>query len=117
MRRAVGPHRIGARTRRASRDGLHAGEGERSRCRSSCWSTSAAVHRSQAGRRLPFGEPPVAADILARGWGYAMVGYQDIQPDRAEHRSTEGVIGLTLRAGRSSRRRTSGAPSAPGRGA
>src|SRR5688500_10483596 len=29
-----------------------------------------------------FNDPPVAADILARGWGYAMVGYQDIQPDR-----------------------------------
>ena len=32
-----------------------------------------------------FAEPPVAADILARGWGYAMVGYNDIQPDQAEH--------------------------------
>ena len=31
----------------------------------------------------PHGEPPVAAEILARGWGYATVGYGDIQPDRA----------------------------------
>jgi hypothetical protein len=44
------------------------------------------------------GEPPIAADLLARGWGYAMVGYQDIQPDRA-NAFTEGVIGLTLRPG------------------
>ena len=41
---------------------------------------------------------PVAADILARGWGYATVGYQDIQPDRA-NAWTEGVIGQTLAAG------------------
>lgn len=44
------------------------------------------------------GEPPIAADLLARGWGYAMVGYQDIQPDRA-NTFTEGVIGLTLAPG------------------
>jgi hypothetical protein len=44
------------------------------------------------------GEPPIAADLLARGWGYAMVGYQDIQPDRA-NAFTEGVIGLTLAPG------------------
>jgi hypothetical protein len=44
------------------------------------------------------GEPPVADAILARGWGYATVGYQDIQPDRANTFS-EGVIGLTLAAG------------------
>jgi hypothetical protein len=43
-------------------------------------------------------EPPVAADILARGWGYAMVGYNDIQPDRA-NAWKEGVIGLTLAPG------------------
>jgi hypothetical protein len=36
--------------------------------------------------------------ILAHGWGYATVGYQDIQPDRAEA-FTQGVIGLTLAAG------------------
>jgi hypothetical protein len=44
------------------------------------------------------GEPPVAADILARGWGYATLQYQDIQPDRA-NAFTEGVIGLTLPEG------------------
>ena len=43
-------------------------------------------------------DPPVAAEILARGWGYATVGYQDIQPDRANAWS-EGVIGLTLAPG------------------
>ncbi len=40
----------------------------------------------------------MAADILARGWGYATVGYGDIQPDRA-NAWTEGVIGLTLKPG------------------
>jgi hypothetical protein len=44
------------------------------------------------------GEPPVAADVLARGWGYATVAYQDIQPDRANSWN-QGVIGLTLRPG------------------
>ncbi|HET7219543.1 MAG TPA: hypothetical protein VFJ02_15915, partial [Vicinamibacterales bacterium] len=43
-------------------------------------------------------EPPVAAEILARGWGYATVGYADIQPDRADS-FTEGVIGKTLASG------------------
>src|ERR1700730_5677908 len=38
------------------------------------------------------------AEILARGWGYATVGYQDIQPDRA-NAWTQGVVGLTLPAG------------------
>jgi hypothetical protein len=28
-------------------------------------------------------DPALADDILARGWGYATVGYADIQPDRA----------------------------------
>jgi len=37
-------------------------------------------------------DPPVAAEIIARGWGYATVGYQDIQPDRADA-LTQGVIG------------------------
>jgi hypothetical protein len=45
-----------------------------------------------------FAEPPVAADILARGWGYAMVGYNDIQPDRA-NTFNQGVIGRTLKTG------------------
>jgi hypothetical protein len=43
-------------------------------------------------------DPPVAAEIIARGWGYATVGYQDIQPDRI-NTSTEGVIGATLAPG------------------
>jgi hypothetical protein len=45
-----------------------------------------------------FADPPVAADILARGWGYAMVGYNDIQPDRA-NTFNQGVIGTTLKSG------------------
>jgi hypothetical protein len=52
---------------------------------------------ARAGGGVQLGDPPVAADILARGWGYAMVGYQDIQPDRA-NALNEGVIGLTLGA-------------------
>ena len=51
------------------------------------------------GRPNPqFAEPPVAGDILARGWGYAMVGYNDIQPDRL-NTFNHGVIGQTLAAG------------------
>jgi hypothetical protein len=50
------------------------------------------------GRGGPSGEPPNAADILARGWGYATVAYQDIQPDRAGA-WTEGVIGQSLAPG------------------
>jgi hypothetical protein len=38
------------------------------------------------------------AEVLGRGWAYASVGYTDIQPDRAD-RWSEGVIGLTLKAG------------------
>lgn len=45
-----------------------------------------------------FNDPPVAADILAHGWGYAMVGYQDIQPDRL-NTLNQGVIGQTLTPG------------------
>lgn len=45
-----------------------------------------------------FADPPVAADILAHGWGYAMLGYNDIQPDRA-NTFNQGVIGATLKAG------------------
>ena len=44
------------------------------------------------------GEPPVAAEIISRGWGYATIAYQDIQP----HRRTsldEGVIARTRPAG------------------
>ena len=43
-------------------------------------------------------EPPVAGEILARGWGYAVVGYADIQTDRA-NTFTDGVIGTTLARG------------------
>lgn len=46
----------------------------------------------------PSGDPPNAAEILARGWGFATVGYNDIQPDRADA-WTEGVIGQTLAPG------------------
>lgn len=38
------------------------------------------------------------AEVLGRGWAYAVIGYGDIQPDRAD-RWTEGVIGLTLKDG------------------
>ena len=52
-----------------------------------------------AGRpQMAFSDPPAAADILSRGWGYAMVGYQDIQPDRL-NTFNEGVIGVTSRGG------------------
>jgi hypothetical protein len=58
---------------------------------------------------ITFGFPPGArgrgpggfdsiAEVLNRGWGYASLGYTDIQPDRA-NRWTDGVIGLTLKAG------------------
>jgi hypothetical protein len=40
-------------------------------------------------------DPPVAADILARGWGYATVLYTEIQPDR-NNTFNQGVIGVTL---------------------
>jgi hypothetical protein len=49
----------------------------------------------RAGAPPPSGDPPVAADIIAKGWGYATVGYQDIQPDRADA-WTQGVIGVAL---------------------
>ena len=39
-------------------------------------------------------DPALADDILARGWGYATVGYNDIQPDRANTRG-EAVMALT----------------------
>lgn len=51
-----------------------------------------------AGRPIPSGEPPVADDILKRGWGYALVRDQDIQADRADS-WTDGVIGLTFAPG------------------
>ena len=46
------------------------------------------------GGGAPVAEPPVADDILARGWGYATVGYNDIQPDKADA-FDQGVIGAT----------------------
>ncbi len=46
------------------------------------------------------GRPPGGFDLideaLSRGWGYATLGYTDIQPDRPD-RWTEGVIGQTLK--------------------
>jgi hypothetical protein len=39
-----------------------------------------------------------AAEVLSRGWGYASLGYNEIQPDRAD-RWSEGVIGQTLSEG------------------
>ena len=51
------------------------------------------------GGGAPVADPPVAADILARGWGYAKAGYQDIQPDR-NNTFDRGVIGLTSTASR-----------------
>jgi (4-O-methyl)-D-glucuronate---lignin esterase len=36
--------------------------------------------------------------VLAHGWGYASLGYTDIQPDRPDQ-WTQGVIGLTLKEG------------------
>jgi hypothetical protein len=49
------------------------------------------------GGGAPVAAPPVAADILARGWGYATVGYNDIQPDKADA-FDQGVIGATGQA-------------------
>ena len=40
-------------------------------------------------------DPPVADDILSRGWGYATIIYQEIQPDRI-NTFDRGVIGVTL---------------------
>ena len=47
-------------------------------------------------RGAPVADPPVAADIIARGWAYATVGYQDIQPDKI-NTLDQGVIGATGR--------------------
>jgi dienelactone hydrolase len=46
------------------------------------------------GAGTPVADPPVASEILARGWGYATVGYQEIQPDKADA-FNQGVIGAT----------------------
>jgi dienelactone hydrolase len=45
-----------------------------------------------AGTRVP--DPPVASEILARGWAYATLGYLDIQPDKIDT-FDKGVIGAT----------------------
>lgn len=50
------------------------------------------------GPTRPAGGFDLIGEVLARGWGYAAIGYGDIQPDRAE-RWQEGVIGLTLKPG------------------
>ena len=44
----------------------------------------------------PAADPPVAAEILSNGWGYATVGYVDIQPDRA---TTYGEAVMALASG------------------
>ena len=54
--------------------------------------------RGRPGAPLPLGDPPVAAEILGRGWGYATIRYQDIQADRAGG-WTDGVIGMTFESG------------------
>jgi hypothetical protein len=46
------------------------------------------------GGGQPIPDPPVAADILGRGWGYATIGYNDIQPDKADA-FNQGVVGAT----------------------
>ena len=46
-------------------------------------------------REAPF--DPIA-EVLARGWAFAQIGYGDIQPDRAGAWQ-QGVIGLTLKPG------------------
>lgn len=43
-------------------------------------------------------EPALAAEILAHGWGYATVGYSDIQPDRA-NTGSEAVMAMVAAAG------------------
>ena len=42
----------------------------------------------------------IAADILGRGWAFATVGYNGIQPDKKDA-FDQGVIGQTLKAGQS----------------
>jgi hypothetical protein len=51
----------------------------------------------RAGARPPGGFDLVE-ETLSRGWGYAALGYTDIQPDGPD-RWNEGVIGLTLKEG------------------
>jgi hypothetical protein len=46
------------------------------------------------GGGTPTPNPPVADEILARGWGFATLGYLDIQPDKIDT-FDQGVIGAT----------------------
>jgi len=46
------------------------------------------------GGGTPSPDPPTADEILARGWAYATLGYQDIQPDKI-NTFDRGVIGAT----------------------
>ena len=46
----------------------------------------------------PLPDPAVASEIIARGWAYATIFYQDIQADRA-NTFDQGVIGATLTPG------------------
>jgi hypothetical protein len=57
-----------------------------------------AAGKGAAQGRGPGGGFDAVGEVLSRGWGYASLGYSDIQPDRAD-RWKEGVIGLTLRDG------------------
>ena len=115
MRRIVGHMGTGGRVR--ATDGLHAGESRPAGAahpadqfrRRSAGGGTAGNNRSSPIRQWP----PTSS---ARGWGYAMVGYQDIQPDRL-NTFNQGVIGQTLAAGQAAEARTSGEPSARGRGA
>jgi hypothetical protein len=52
---------------------------------------------ARAGGRPPGGFDLVG-ETLSRGWGYAALGYTDIQPDSPD-RWAEGVIGLALKGG------------------
>lgn len=53
---------------------------------------------SGRGPARPPGGFDLIAELLDKGWGYATLGYGDIQPDRAD-RWKEGVIGLSLKPG------------------
>jgi dienelactone hydrolase len=46
------------------------------------------------GGGTPTPNPPVADEILARGWSFATLGYLDIQPDKIDT-FDQGVIGAT----------------------
>ena len=78
------------------RDGDDAGEREEARAADPAGEfrrrSAAAPGTTARGPAFnPHSDPPAAADILARGWGYATVGYGDIQPDRA-NTAGEGVM-------------------------